>query len=143
MTRSNQSIAWLLAVLLFSSGAVVGALAHRYLATNTVVNASDEMRRRYVDEMQSRLSLTPDQVSKLQVILDDTKVKYKAVRDAYKPALLEVKGQQIRCVKAILTPRQIPIYEQLLADREKRSQEQEEREKRGEHPVAPGHAPSR
>lgn len=143
MTRSNQGIAWLLAVLLFSSGAAVGALAHRYFFSNPTVNASDVMRKRYVDEMQHRLSLTPTQVTQLQTILDDTKAKYKAVRDAYRPAMLEVKGQQIRRVKAILTPRQIPKYEQLLAEREKQSQEQEEREKKREQQQAASRSSAR
>ncbi|HEX4809238.1 MAG TPA: hypothetical protein VH325_09925 [Bryobacteraceae bacterium] len=136
MTKSNQGIAWLLAVLLFCSGAAVGALAHRYIASNGVVNASDEMRKKYVDEMQSRLSLTPAQTNQLESILDDTKAKYKAVRDAYRPAMLEVKEQQIRRVKSILNAKQVPVYEQLLADREKRSQEQEDREKQREQQAA-------
>lgn len=140
MTRGNQGIAWLLAVLLFSSGALVGSLTHRYLASNSVVNASDVMRKRYVDEMQSRLSLTPTQVKQLEAILDDTKAKYKAVREAYRPAMLEVKGQQIQRVKSILSARQVPIYEQLLADREKQSKEQDEREKKREQQQAASHS---
>jgi hypothetical protein len=143
MTRNSQGIAWLLAVLLFSSGALVGALTHRYVVSNSVVNASDVMRKRYVDEMQTRLSLTPAQVNQLQAILDDTKAKYKAVRDAYRPAMLEVKGQQIQRVKSILTTRQVPIYEQLLADREKRSQEEEERDKKREQQQAASHSSGR
>ena len=140
MTRGNQGIAWLLAVLLFSSGALVGSLTHRYLVSNSVVNASDVMRKRYVDEMQSRLSLTPTQVKQLEAILDDTKAKYKAVREAYRPAMLEVKGQQIQRVKSILSARQVPIYEQLLADREKQSKEQDEREKKREQQQAASHS---
>jgi hypothetical protein len=91
--------------------------------------------------MQSRLSLTPTQLSQLQSILDDTKAKYKAVRDAYHPAMLEVKEQQIRRVKAILTTRQVSIYEQLLADRERRSQEQEEHDKKSDATPAAQHPP--
>jgi hypothetical protein len=143
MSRSNQGIAWFLAVVLFCSGAAVGALAHRYFFSSNVVNASDVMRQRYVDEMQSRLSLTPSQVNQLQLILDDTKAKYKAVRDAYRPAMLEVKGQQIRRVKSILTAKQIPIYDQLLADREKQSQQQDEREKKREQQEAAAHSSHR
>ncbi|HEX4229834.1 MAG TPA: hypothetical protein VHZ07_14265 [Bryobacteraceae bacterium] len=143
MTKGNQGIAWLLAVLLFCSGAAVGALAHRYFFAANVVNASDVMRKRYVDEMQGRLSLSPTQVNQLQVILDDTKAKYKAVRDAYRPAMLEVKGQQVRRVKSILTARQVPIYEQLLADREKQSQEQEDREKKREQQEVAAHSSRR
>lgn len=143
MARSNRGIAWLLGVLLFLTGVGVGALAHRYFVASSVVAASDVMRKRYVDEMQNRLSLTPSQVNQLQSILDDTKAKYKAVRDAYRPAMIEVKEQQVRRVRSILTTRQVPIYEQLLADREKQSQEQEEREKKREQQESAAHSSSK
>jgi hypothetical protein len=125
MIKRNQRVAGLLAFLLFGGGAVVGALGHRYYAS-TVVNASEDWRKQYVSEMQSKLSLAPAQVDSLETILDETKAKYKAVRDEYRPAMLAVKEEQIRRVKAILKPDQIPGYEQLLAERERKSREQEE-----------------
>jgi hypothetical protein len=79
--------------------------------------------------MQSKLKLTPDQVSRLEAILDDTKAQFKAVRDSYRPAMLKIKGEQISRVKSILTPQQVPIYEQMVADHERRAREQDERER--------------
>jgi hypothetical protein len=123
----NQWTAALFAVLLFAAGIVIGALGHRYYAAS-VVNASD-FRHRYVSEMQSKLKLTPDQVSRLEAILDDTKAQFKAVRDSYRPAMLKIKSEQISRVKSILTPEQVPIYEQMVADHERRAREQDERER--------------
>jgi regulator of protease activity HflC (stomatin/prohibitin superfamily) len=131
--KRNQWAAALLPILLFLSGAVVGALAHRYYA-ETVVSArtAEDFRQHYVSEMKSKLNLTPEQVSQLEKILDETKARYKAVRDEYHPAMLKIKNEQISRVKAILTPEQVPVYEQLVAERERRATEQEARERKQE-----------
>lgn len=128
--KRNQWSAALLAVLLFGCGIVAGALGHRYYAATTVsAKSAEDFRHHYVSEMQSRLKLTPAQTSQLETILDDTKAQYKAVRDAFHPAMLKIKNEQIARVKSILTPQQIPIYEQLVAEREQRARQQEERDR--------------
>ena len=131
--KRNQWTAAFLSLLLFLSGAVVGALAHRYY-TATVVSAKTaaDFRERYVSEMQSRLKLTPSQVDQLETILDETKSQYKAVRDQYHPAMLKIRNEQISRVKAILTPQQVLVYEQLVAERERRASEQETRDRKQE-----------
>jgi hypothetical protein len=128
--KRNQWAALILAVLLFVCGAAVGALANHLFEGRTVAakNAED-FRQRYVVEMQMKLKLTPAQVNQLQAILDDTKAKVKAVRDSFHPQMLKIKEEQISRVKSILTPQQIPAYEQLVAERERRAREQEERER--------------
>jgi len=131
--KRNQWPAALLAVLLFCCGVAVGALGHRYYAA-TVVNArgAEAFRHHYISEMQSKLNLTAAQVNELDTILDETKAKYKAVRDAYRPAMLKIKEDQVKRVKSILNSNQVPIYEQLVAEHEKRAREQEERDRREE-----------
>jgi len=131
--KRNQLLAAFFAVLLFSAGAAVGALAHRYY-TATVVNAktADDFRHHYISEMRSKLNLTPAQVDRLEAILDDTKAKYKAVRDSYHPQMLKIKQEQTAQVKSILTPDQVPVYEQLVADHERRAREQDERDRQEE-----------
>ena len=94
---------------------------------------------RYVAEMESKLKLTTAQVKQLEAIMDDTKAKYKAVRDSYKPAILQVKNQHVQEVKSILTAQQIPAYEKLLSEREQRAREQDERERRDEQRRAAQH----
>jgi hypothetical protein len=122
-----------LAALLFFGGAAVGVLANRYYtATEVSAKTSETYRQHYVAEMESKLKLTPSQVKRLEAIMDDTKAKYKAVRDSYKPAILQVKNEHIALVKSMLTAQQIPGYEQLLSDRERRAREQDERDRREE-----------
>ena len=130
--KRNQWAAVLLAILLFCCGVAVGALAHRYYSA-TVVNAKGEdLRQHYLSEMRSKLGLTSVQVSQLEAIMDDTKAKTRAVRDQYRPEMLKVRNEQINRVKSILTPQQIPIYEQLVAERERRARDQEEHDRKEE-----------
>ena len=130
MKRSQWTAAFL-ALLLFCCGVAVGALGHRYYSATTVSakTTAEDFRQHYISEMRSKLSLTPAQVNQLEMILDQTKAKVKAVRDAYHPAMLKIKAEQISRVKSILTPAQIPAYEQLVAERERRAKEQEERDR--------------
>ncbi len=135
--KRNQWAALLLAALLFACGAAVGALGnHLYETKVSAKNAQDmiarnaeDYRQRYLNEMQTKLNLTAAQLNHLQDILDDTKAKVKAVRDSYHPAMLKIKFDQISRVKSILTPEQIPAYEQLVADHERRARESEEHDR--------------
>ncbi|MGI8960589.1 MAG: hypothetical protein ACR2IV_12650 [Bryobacteraceae bacterium] len=129
--KRNRWTAVLVAILLFCCGAAVGALAYRYY-TSTAVNAksAEDFRHRYVSEMRSKLSLTANQVSQLETILDETKREFKAVKESYRPAMLKIKKEQVSRVKSILTPQQIPIYERLVAEREQRMKQQEQHERR-------------
>lgn len=132
--KRNQWTALVLAALLFSCGVAVGALADRYF-TGTVVSArtgAEDFRQHYISETRAKVKLTAAQVTQLEQILDDTKAKVKAVRDSSHPAMLKIREEQIARVKAILTPEQIPAYEQLVAERERRAKEQEEHDRQEE-----------
>jgi hypothetical protein len=132
--KRNKAAAVLVAVVLFCCGMAVGALAHRIFESTTVnARGAEDFRQHYVAEMRSKVSLTPSQVSQLETILDETKAKFKAVRDSYRPAMLKIKQEQISRVKSILTPQQIPAYERLVAEHEQRVRDQEDRERLKEH----------
>lgn len=131
MKRSTLST-WLYVSLVFLSGAVVGAFAHRLYVVNTVVNAKpDEYRRKLVDEMRSRLSLNDAQVAQLTPIFDATKARYHEVKnrwdaqakEAAKPELKAITEDQVAKIKAILTPEQRTEYDIFLAERAKRHQQ--------------------
>jgi hypothetical protein len=127
--KRNQWMALALAVLLFVSGAAIGALAdHLFEGRSVIAKGAEDFRQRYMDEMRTKLKLTPAQMDQLQLILDDTKAKVKAVRDSYHPAMLKIKQEQISRVKSILRPEQVPAYEQLVSEHERRAREQEERD---------------
>lgn len=132
--KRNQWSAVVLAILLFGGGAVAGALAHRYYtATAVLANAPTEaFRQRYVSDMRSRLNLTAKQVDQLEDILDQTTAKFHAAHETCRPAIAQVREEQISDVKAILTPGQIVAYDRLVAERERRSKEQEASERQAD-----------
>jgi len=128
--KRSQWTALIFAILLFACGVAIGALGHRYYTSSVVLaRSAEDFRHRYVSEMQAKLQLTAQQVAHLQVILDETKAKTRAVREQYRPAVASVKDEQVRRVKSILTPEQIPAYEQLVAERERHFKESEERDR--------------
>jgi hypothetical protein len=126
--KKNQLSAVLIAILLFASGAAVGALGHRYYA-QSVVNAKDDFRQHYITEMRTKLSLTPSQVTQLEQIMDETKAKFKAVHDSNHPTMVKIKQEHIQRVQSILTPQQLPIYAQLVAEHERRAREMEQHDR--------------
>ena len=72
--------------LVFASGVVVGAFGHRFIDVSAVsANARrnpEEFRKRFNEEMKSRLNLTTDQMTKLSAVLDSTRVEFRTTRDS-------------------------------------------------------------
>jgi len=121
MTRSNPSIALYL-LLIFASGVIVGAFGMRLYSPVTAKTAAPEdWRKQYMNEMQSRLKLTPAQATQLNVILDETKARAHQAHDAHDSALKQIKEEQSAKVRNILTEEQRPEYDKLRAEREARA----------------------
>ena len=125
MKRSNFLIAVYL-VLIFTCGAVVGAFASRlYWATPVLSKQQrarptpEEWRRQYVAEMQNRLHLTPDQLTKLNEILDDTGKKFDAEHDRYRQTMRAIHEEQVNRNRQILTAEQVPEYDKLRQEHER------------------------
>jgi hypothetical protein len=131
--NSNKARAALFALLLFGLGTVVGALGHRYYAATAVsAKVSEDFRHKYISEMQTKLKLSQHQVDQLQVILDETKAKYKSVRDTYHPEMVKIKDDQLTRVKAILSADQAKQYEAMVAEREQHAKQQEDHDRQEE-----------
>jgi aromatic ring-opening dioxygenase catalytic subunit (LigB family) len=129
--NSNKAKAVLFAVLLFAAGSAVGALGHRYYAAN-VANAAEDWRQKYIEEMQKKLKLNQHQVDQLQVILDETKQKFRAARESHHPEMVKIKDDQLTKVKALLSPDQARQYEAMVAEREQRAKEQDDHDRQDE-----------
>jgi len=120
-------------LLVFLSGAVVGAFAHRLYMVNTVVSAKpDEVRHHILDEMRTRLSLSEEQVKQLNAIMDSTKARYHEVKErwdkqskqAAQPELKAITEDQAGKIRAILSEPQRIEYEKYRAERQKRREQQ-------------------
>ena len=109
--------------VVFLSGIVVGALAHN-VYTASAVHAerrprnADEYRRKYVEEMTARLKLTTIQVRQLNGILDETRLRYREVRERVLPDFKAIHQKQVEQIRAVLAPGQRAEYEKLREERE-------------------------
>jgi Spy/CpxP family protein refolding chaperone len=108
--------------LVFVSGALLGAFSHRlYTVSGVSANAPrnpEEFRRRYMEEMKTRLKLTPDQVTQLSAILDETRSRVRSTRESIEPEIRKIRDEQQEKVHHILSADQRPEYDQMRKERE-------------------------
>ena len=124
MKRWNPPIALYL-LLVFISGAVVGALGYRvYSPPSARSNAQrvspEEWRRRFIEEMRTRVGLHADQILKVNTLMDETKIRFDADRERHHQVVEQIRDEQRAKMRAILTPEQLPKYEQFRAERDAR-----------------------
>jgi Spy/CpxP family protein refolding chaperone len=121
MTFSRWKIAMYVG-LVFVSGALLGAFSHRlYTVSGVSANAPrnpEEFRRRYMEEMKTRLKLTPDQVTQLSAILDETRSRVRSTRESIEPEIRKIREEQQEKVHHILSADQRPEYDQMRKERE-------------------------
>jgi hypothetical protein len=134
MKRTNLSVVVYLA-LVFLSGILVGGVGFN-LYNARAVSAKAEpcgpeaLRQRYRDELRTRLQLSPDQLGKLDLILEDTHGRFVALRDKYKPEVTAIQNAHADAIRTILDDRQRAEYEKLRQERQKAEKEH--------HPRTPG-----
>ncbi|HTA71899.1 MAG TPA: hypothetical protein VK776_26635 [Bryobacteraceae bacterium] len=126
MKRWNPPIALYL-LLVFISGAVVGALGYRtYKPPSASSNARvspEEFRRQYLQEIKTRVNLSDDQLEKVNTILDETRTRFHDARDKHNDIVKQIGEEQRAKMKAILSPDQIPKAEQFWQDRDQRQKQ--------------------
>lgn len=126
MTRKTIPIAFYL-LLVFLSGSVVGALGYRTYNPPTARSATPppgDWRKQYMQESKARLDLTPDQVTQLTGILNDTEARFRQARERENQEIRQIRDEHIAKVKMMLTPEQLPKYLELHAEREARAKQQ-------------------
>lgn len=121
-------------LLIFSSGLAVGVLSQKLYSTAEVSAKvappkPEDWRKRYVGEMTQRVSLTPEQVSQLEAILDESRTLYHQVKEKYRPEMAAIYQAELSKIRALLNPSQIPAYETYAAEREARRKEWESKKR--------------
>jgi len=139
MSKSKLS-AFLTLLLVFASGAVLGAVAHRLYMVNTVMSGMggapkrptpEEFRRRQVDEMRQRVKADDAQIATYNQILDQTKAAFDQTHKQYNAANRAIWDEQRNKVRAILRPDQVVQYDKLMAEHDAaRKQHDRERDKK-------------
>jgi len=128
MNRSRLGVAaYMLAV--FLGGIVVGSFGQRLYSTRVVgattrsLRGADEFRKAYVEELHTRLRLNDQQVQKLNVILDETRDKFKVFREQHKEEMKAIHDTQVAKINEILDEGQRVEYERFRVERDKLKQE--------------------
>lgn len=115
-------------LLIFLSGAAVGALGFRLYTVSSVsattTRRPEEWRKRYLAEMQTRLGLNAQQLKDLNAILDETRTRFHEARERQRPEMDAIKQQQVGKIRAILDDRQQTEYEKMRQEREAREKAQ-------------------
>jgi Spy/CpxP family protein refolding chaperone len=112
--------------LIFASGVVLGVFGHSLYAVTTVNSKSpkpEELRKKRLAEMQSRMKLSDEQVAKINSIYDETRAKFHEVRERYRPEMDALEHAQRDKVRSILSPEQQAEYEKMLKEREQQQKQ--------------------
>jgi Spy/CpxP family protein refolding chaperone len=123
--------------LVFVCGGVVGAFAHR-LYTVSAVSANgttrnpEEFRRRFLADMKTRLKLSDDQTAKMDGILEETRMQFRATRARIEPEMKKIREDQQQKISELLSPEQEAEWQKILAERQRNRQSK----KRGGPPPA-------
>jgi len=140
MKLSRAAIAGYVAAV-FLCGAVLGAFGFRLYTVSTVsANREsakrppnpEQVRKDILATMQSRLKLSDEQVTKINLIMDDTRARMHEVHEKSVPEIQQIRREQTDKIRGLLSTEQRATYEEMLKQREQR-----EREKGG-HGGGPG-----
>jgi hypothetical protein len=112
--------------LIFACGVVLGVFGHSLYAV-TVVKSNqfqrprpEEVRKKTLAEMQSRMKLTDEQDSKINSIYDETRARVSEVHEKSRPQMDAITNDQREKVRGILSPEQVSEYEKMLKERDER-----------------------
>jgi Spy/CpxP family protein refolding chaperone len=128
---TRKAALWVGAVFLLGAalGGVLGYLfAHRPVNAANPPLSEVERRAQKVQQFTKQLSLTPRQVQQLDSILMERHAESKAIRDQTEAQIEAVRQKGRAQVRAILTPDQLPKFEEFLKRMD------EERKRRGAEP---------
>lgn len=104
-----------LVVVVFILGLALGSLTLHVAADR--LGAGKGGRKdpaRVVEELTRELNLTADQQKGLAAILEETKAKYHAIYEQYRPQIEQARQQGRQNIRAILSPEQLPKFEAWL-----------------------------
>ena len=90
-----------------------------------------------VKRMNDKVGLTSEQQEQIKRILDETNDKYRDIRKDMEPRIKDfeprfntVRQESRDRIRALLTPDQLPKYEQMVQDHDKMREQEKERTKK-------------
>jgi succinate dehydrogenase flavin-adding protein (antitoxin of CptAB toxin-antitoxin module) len=137
-------------LLVFLSGAMVGAVAHRLYMVKTVLSTGvnptprrpspAEWRKQFLADMQTKVKIDDRQLVELQHLLDQTDEEFRQLHAQRKPEDQRrraedqgVQSQMVDKINAMLRDDQKPLYKQFRDEREaERDRERKRRQAEGD-----------
>jgi len=116
-TAKRKAALWVGAVFLLGAmlGGVLGFLfAHRPVNAANAALSEPERRARRVEQFTHELALSPEQAQQLDAILLQRHAETKVIHDQADLQLEQVRQKGRAQVRAILTPEQLPKFEEFL-----------------------------
>jgi Spy/CpxP family protein refolding chaperone len=118
-----------LVLLVFLLGIAIGGLADHFWGGRVWrVHAGPRGRDRIFSQLTHDLDLSPAQQKQLATIIDDTRARFQALREPLRPQEEVIRQQSRDRIRAILTPEQLPKFEESLHridEERKKSQEKQ------------------
>ncbi len=126
----SKTVAALLLVMVFLLGGVTGGVIH-YLYRSRVSAASNQPGHRYTageiaQEIAQALQLDEKQKESLQVILKQSRDRYRALSTQYHQQFEALRNETHEQIRQILREDQKPRFETFLKDLEKRRREHQQ-----------------
>jgi hypothetical protein len=144
MSKTKLS-AFLSLAVVFLSGAVMGAFAHRLYMVKTVSSngitapanrrpSPEEQRKHLVEELRGVAKLDDQQVVQLNKIYDQTRERFDQVHKKANAEVRQCWDDQTAQIRAMLRPEQLPLFNEW---HDKREQERKARARRDGGPPPP------
>ena len=137
-STNSRSKARMIVVSVFVIGFAAGALSlNLYQQLNPSSKNNGPRGAEYlIKRMNDEVGLKSDQEDQIKKILDETREKYRAVREEMEPAVkgFEPKFNAVReesrnRIRALLTPEQLPKYEEMVNKHDRMREQERERSK--------------
>jgi len=120
MMKPTRLAALFLAIV-FLAGVVSGYVAHSlYQRTARAATNPSQARDRYLARLTKDLLLSPEQVTQVSAILDQTGQRMRELRERMEPEFEAIRVAQRQRIMALLTPEQQPKYQKLIEEHRKR-----------------------
>jgi hypothetical protein len=137
---NSRTKARVIVVSVFVIGFVAGALALNLYQRLTSSSNKDMPRNGtefLVRRMNDRVGLSSEQQEQIKQILDETNDKYRDIRKDMEPRIKDfeprfntVRQESRDRIRTLLTPDQLPKYEQMIQDHDKMREQEKERTKK-------------
>src|SRR6266567_6748096 len=128
MPKSKLS-AFVSLLLVFFSGAVLGAFAYRLYMVKSVLSTAaaptqnrrpdpEEFLRQRLSEMRDKVRVDDQQLQQIQQIYQQTREQFDQIHKKMSAEGRVIDENQVAQIKSVLRPDQIPLYDQLRARHE-------------------------